>query len=165
MKQMATIALISYASREGRHGESYESDLGWMILLLDALEALQVHYPVATRMRYTLSDVLRRGWLGNSPNSPLHHKLLSEASDASAKSKSSTFETSEQGPRTYNPNKPPPIFDTADLWIIPEDYGIGIGYPQFFDCTGQQSYNGVELDQSMIDTSTYAVNGMDLLEM
>jgi hypothetical protein len=161
---MATIALISWASREGPTGEKYESDLGWMILLLDALEALQIHYPVAIRMRLTLSDVLRRGWLGNTSSSPLRHKLSPHPPDALA---ASTGEGgSSQGPMIYNRNKPP-VFDTADLWIIPENYGgIGIGYPQYFDCTGHQSYAGIELDQnSMMDTSTYAVNGMDLLEM
>jgi hypothetical protein len=66
-------------------------------------------------------------------------------------------------PSSYRRN--PPIFDIADLWIIPENYG-GIGYPQYLENTGYQTYEGMEMEQgSTMDGSTYAVNGMDLLEM
>lgn len=161
---MATIALISYVSREGQAGELYESDISWMVLLLDALESLQVHYPVAVRMRLTLSDVLRRSWLANSVDAPLFQKLSSNIPHSPPNV--TELGSSQRLALPFNRNKPP-IFDTADLWIIPGNYNdIGIGYPQYFDYAGQQNYDTIELDHdSMIDTSTYAVNGMDLLEM
>jgi hypothetical protein len=161
---IATIALISYVSRSGRTGEEFEADIRWMTTLLDALEALQVHYPVAIRMRLTLSDVLQRSWLANSANSPLYHKLASRSSDVVA---TDTADPASSQQRMYPPHnqRRPPIFDTADLWIIPENYG-DIGYPQYFDGSGYQTYEGMDLDQgTMFGTSTYAINGMDLLEM
>jgi hypothetical protein len=161
---IATIALISYVSRSASTGEEFEADIQWIVLLLDALEALQMHYPVAVRMRLTLSDVLQRSWLANSANSPLYYKLTSrscEISSADARGEASP----NQPPGPPYTQKRPPIFDTADLWVIPENFG-DIGYPQHFDGSEFQTYEGMDVDRGAImDMTTYAVNGMDLLEM
>lgn len=159
---IANIALISYISKRTTTGEESNTDIQWLGLLLDDLEALQTHYPVAVRMRLTLSDVLRRGWLANSPNSPLHHKLRSQSPAGS--SSSLGHQSRDQRIETTYTLKRPPVFDTADLWIIPETFG-DIGYPQHSDGAEQQADGGMDLDGMGTDMTTYAINGMDLLEM
>jgi hypothetical protein len=164
---IATIALISYVSRANCPKDALEIDIQWMISLLDALETLQTHYPVTTRMRLTLSDVLERSWLANSVESPLYHKLFPQNSDVTATQ--SSDQTSPYGfrRRAYS-RKTPPVFETADLWIIPENYGGDIGYPQPFNAPdiGRLTYEDMELDRGRtMDMATFYVNGMDLLEM
>jgi len=96
-------------------------------------------------MRLTLSDVLQRSWLANSANSPLYHKLASRSSDVAATDTADPASSQQRMYPSHNQRRPP-IFDTADLWIIPENYG-DIGYPQYFDGSGYQTYEGMDLDQ------------------
>jgi hypothetical protein len=160
---MAIIALISYVSRPISTGEEFEADIKWMTLLLDALDALQTHYPVAVRMRLTLSDVLRRSWLANSVNSPLYHKLGSWNSEAPSADTGGQTNLNQRIEPPYT--RKTPVFDTADLWIIPENFG-DIGYPQHYDGSEHQTHEGMDLVGGVVtDMAIYAVNGMDLLEM
>lgn len=162
---IAAIALISCVSKSGSTRGEFESDIRWMISLLDALEALQNHYPVAIRMRLTLSDVLQRSWLANSPSSPLHHKLTTQNSEPGTVSSIEQYLSDECREIPYSSRRTP-IFDNADLWIIPESYD---NYPQLFDNCGvvyQTSGEGMEFPRRpMMDTGSNAANGLDLLDM
>jgi Fungal specific transcription factor domain len=161
---IATIGLISYVSRSTNAGEGFEADIKWMILLLDALEALQTHYPVAVRMRLTLSDVLRRSWLANSFNSPLYHKVETRGSGSLSTDSGGQSRLNQQVDRPHT-GKRLPIFDAADLWVIPEDFG-DIGYPQLYNSADYQMEHGIEINgRDQTDMGIYSVSGMDLLEM
>lgn len=162
---IAAIALISYVSKSGSTRGGFESDIQWMISLLDALEALQNHYSVAIRMRLTLSDVLRRSWLASSPGSPLHHKLTTQNSEPGAASSTEEFLSNERREIPYSSRRMP-IFDTADLWIIPENYENCLQISD--NCVTKCATNdgGMEFPRGpMTDTGIYTVNELDLLDM
>lgn len=163
---IAAIALISYVSRANMPKDALQTDVQWLVSLLDALENLAIHYPVATRMRLTLSDVLERSWLANSADAPLYSKLLTQNIGSTAQQPGD--HTPGGMRRPTQSRKTPPVFEMADLWIIPQDYSGDIGYPQLSNIPDgtRIAYEDMDLNRSpTLDMGTFYVNGMDLLEM
>ncbi|RFU26448.1 hypothetical protein B7463_g9888, partial [Scytalidium lignicola] len=164
---IATIALISYVSKKNGAQDVVENEIQCIVSLLDSLETLQTHYQVARRMRLTLSDVLERSWLANSVDSPLYHKLSIQNTNAASTQSSDHVALSRTRKPPYS-RKTPPVFDMADLWIIPENYGGDIGYPQPINAPeiGHLADEDMDSDRGLaMDMGTFYVNGMDLLEM